>query len=838
MRLVPQSENVSFSGQRIETGEIETVIMREYHKQLSACLVTVHDNQLIAYVQTRSSDIDVEQIVNEACHRHLPAYMIPSFIVILDQFPLNPNGKIDRARLPPPPTPKVSLAIGGEPQNELEVYLNELWCRLLEIGRVPRDVNLYTLGANSLHFMLAANDYHTQLHTENTQLDLSTFLRHATIAEHAEILLAEQNQTITTVVQPFRHLTEGPSSFEQEAIWLDEQIRFRSDKDSVAVYHIVLIFRILRKDDQSQLDLFRLRSSLQLLVEKHASLRTCLQISDDHQGELHQRTLPSNLIEVPFIESWIDNDDDLTNIITDEETNRSHFDLIQGRVFRAHLIRYRERSGETIILFNFHHSIFDGTSEALFLKDLHQAYATGKLIDATKKEWSYLDYARWERQLDMLSALTFWKENLKDHQIFELPYDRICPTTVRTGRGSSVLVETFHGNALVAYARQQQVTLFQLCLAMYYSFLYKLTGNRDMIIGSLVANRTRPEIGSIVGMFANLVPYRLKIEPQETFRQLIERVQNLCHNVFPHIRLPFQTVSKLLHPASGITAAIAVEIITAEYPLDENSNLQLSTIIMPVNMTPFDLSLKFKHNLSTNMISCTFEYSLDVFDRSTIEILAHRFQLLFPQLLADDRQSIYKFSILLDHERQLLHDFNPPRLIPESEPCHWLFARRTDDHPQKIGMVMEEQCLSYGEILHYAQQWATHILATHRVNIGDILLQVVERSIEIVLGVFAIWMCGGVYAPFNPRDSLSQLHSRIQKLGARVLLVHQSTRSFATIDSTITVIDLDRIPLEQHRDVSILDTIAVGSDYLSHILFTSGSTGEPKAVSINQFFLA
>jgi hypothetical protein len=621
----------------------------------------------------------------------------------------------------------------------------------------------------------------------------------------------------------------GSLSFEQEAIWLDEQMRFRSGEDGIAVYHIVFTFRILKTDGKSELVTSRLRSSLQLLIEKHASLRTCLQMFDDSHSDLRQRILPSNSIEVPIVESWIDNDNDLYDIVADEETNRSHFDLVRGHVFRSHVIRYRERNDESVILFNFHHSIFDGTSEALFFNDLSQAYATGKLIDVSNEECTYLDYARWERQLDMSAALTFWKDNLKDHQILELPYDRICPTAVRTGRGSSVLVKTFHGDALVTYARQRQVTLFQLCLAMYYSFLYKLTGSRDLIVGSLVANRTRSELGPIIGMFANLIPYRLKIEPQETFRQLVERVQNLCQNVFPHLRLPFQTLSKLLHPTSGIATAIDFETITSQYPLD--NNLQLSSMITPVNMTPFDLSLLFKHDLSTNMITCTFEYSLDVFDRSTIEILARRFQLLFTQLLDDDQQPVYGCSLLLDNERQLLHDFNPSIFIPEFEPCHWILSRRADDHPQKVGIVMEEQCLSYGEILHYAQQWATHILATCHVNIGDIFLQVVERSIHIVLGVFAIWMCGAVYAPFNPRDSLSQLHSRIDKLGARVLLVHEATRSFATIDSNIIVIDVDRISLEQHRDISILNSISVKSDYLSHILFTSGSTGEPKAVS-------
>jgi aryl carrier-like protein len=135
--------------------------------------------------------------------------MLPFAIVVLDRFPLNANGKIDRARLPPPPSLKVSLSTDGQPQNELEHYLHELWCRLLGIDRVPRDVNLYALGANSLQFMLAANDYHRQLRTKNAQLDLSIFIRHATIAQHAEILLTKQNQTITTAVWQSQRLTEG-----------------------------------------------------------------------------------------------------------------------------------------------------------------------------------------------------------------------------------------------------------------------------------------------------------------------------------------------------------------------------------------------------------------------------------------------------------------------------------------------------------------------------------------------------------------------------------------------------------------------------------------------------
>ncbi|CAF4277827.1 unnamed protein product, partial [Rotaria sp. Silwood2] len=602
-------------------------------------------------------------------------------------------------------------------------------------------------------------------------------------------------------------------------------MRFRSGNDGVAVYHIVLAFRVVPTDGKSQLVISRLRSSLQLLVEKHASLRTCLQISDDNLSELRQRTLPSSSFQVPLVESWIDSDNDLYNIIADDETNRSYFNLTQDHVFRCRVIRYREGNNDSVIVFNFHHSAFDGTSEVLFLDDLCEVYSTGELTDFTNEAPSYLDYARWERQLDMSASLAFWKNQLKDHQILELPYDRVCAEIVRTGRGSSVFVH--NGDALGIYARQQQVTLFQLCLATYYVFLYKLIGSRDLMVGSFVANRTRPELSSMIGMFANLVPYRLAIEPQETFRQLIERVQNLCHSVLSHLGLPFQTLSKLLHPTRGIVTTLDFETVVTQYSLD--NNLQLSRMTTPVNTMPFDLSLSFKYDLVTNIITGTFDYSLDVFDHQTIETLAHRFQLLLAQLLTDDQRPIYELSILLDSERQILHDFNPAILTPDCEPCHWIFSHRADDHPQKIGIVMEDQSLSYSEILYYAQQWAMHLLVTCHVNVGDLVLQVVERSIHAVLGVFAIWMCGAVYVPFNPRDPIAQLQQRIHNLEVDIVLVHDATRFYVTLDSDITIVELDRIPLEQHSDVSALDSISVISDDLSHIVFTSGSTGTPKA---------
>ena len=186
--------------------------MRECRKQLNACLVVAKDDHLIAYVQTREPDLIVDQQIKEVCRQHLPASVNLFAVVVLDRFPLNANGKIDRARLPPPESHVTAFSVNDVPETELELELKTFWCRLLKIDNIPRDVNLLTLGANSLHFMLAINHYCRQWLSTQPQMDLSIFFRQATISQHAQLLAvhAQTNHTTTTVSRcPSPHLTEG-----------------------------------------------------------------------------------------------------------------------------------------------------------------------------------------------------------------------------------------------------------------------------------------------------------------------------------------------------------------------------------------------------------------------------------------------------------------------------------------------------------------------------------------------------------------------------------------------------------------------------------------------------
>jgi non-ribosomal peptide synthetase component F len=333
----------------------------------------------------------------------------------------------------------------------------------------------------------------------------------------------------------------------------------------------------------------------------------------------------------------------------------------------------------------------------------------------------------------------------------------------------------------------------------------------------------------MIGMFANLIPYRLNIEPHETFYQLVKRVQHLCLVIYPHTCLPFQTITKLFHPAIDILTVLDFETITKnQYSLDHN--IHMTQMNLPIKTTMFDLLISFKNDIVTNTCTCSFDYSLDVFDDSTIDILTRRFGLLIPQILENDQSLVYEFNLILENERQILHDLNPISLQQETDCIHWIFTDNAQRHPQKIAIIMEDQSLSYNETLYYAQQLAAHLKTRYHVNIGDIICQLVERSIEIILGILAIFMCGAVYTPLSPQISITQLHSYIYNLNAHLLLIHGPTRHHAVKDVDVIIVRSDLI-IKQQIDLQVLDDISTTSNDLSHIVFTSGSTGEPKIVN-------
>ncbi|CAF0953029.1 unnamed protein product [Adineta steineri] len=374
---------IKLRGQRIELREIEETVLKGL-SSVSGCVVIkcIHQGEehLIAYVETLSNTVK-ESDVRDLCHSLLPSYMVPTMFIILERFPLTKNGKIDRKTLPEPKFASLmeSSSEYNKPLTEMEKRVHDLWCQVLRITHISRTTSFFSVYGTSLAFMKLYNLYQIEF---GVTPDIVACFQHASIAEHTRLL----NESVASIVSKhYRawsclHLDQDEISFAQARIFIDEQIRFHSsDDNTIAIYNIPLIYRL----SEGTISIKRLQRALRNITRKHAVLRTCLRMDPVH-GNLIQYIQSNDKQDwFTFSKDIIQDDNMLATIFMNEWTNRSHFDLSQGRVSRCHILHYQRRSekdddnllsiGDWII-FNFHHVAFDGESEQIFFNDLRNFY--------------------------------------------------------------------------------------------------------------------------------------------------------------------------------------------------------------------------------------------------------------------------------------------------------------------------------------------------------------------------------------------------------------------------------------------------------------------------------
>ncbi|CAF1569848.1 unnamed protein product, partial [Adineta steineri] len=333
-----------------------------------------------------------------------------------------------------------------------------------------------------------------------------------------------------------------PASFAQARIWHDERNRFDSDQPQIAIYNMPFVYRL---QPGHTLSIKQLHHALHLTVNKHLSLHTSLHF-DIKKNQLLQRVIThddknNNNNMFSIIETTYETDEQLNDILHDEKRNPQLFDLAQGLVFRCHLVYYKQISSnrllsdKDLLIFNFHHALFDFPSMNIFLHDLNQAYTTGQLLYDDNTNLRYLDYAVIEQQMAMTGASMFWLDalhNCKLDQPLSLPFDRYRLTSEhRSGRGTSISFDFGQdlSHHFLTHASSNNISLEHLTFAIYFLFLFKLTnGQTDLCLAMHIHNnRYRDELKSIIGLFENVIPLRCQSHPYWCFHQLLEHVREV-----------------------------------------------------------------------------------------------------------------------------------------------------------------------------------------------------------------------------------------------------------------------------------------------------------------------
>ncbi|CAF4063714.1 unnamed protein product, partial [Adineta steineri] len=657
---------------------------------------------------------------------------------------------------------------------------------------------------------------------------------------------------------------EAPASYAQARIWLDERIRFDPEKPQVAIYNMPFIYH-LQLDHT--LSIKQLRHALHLTVNKHPSLHTSIHF-DTEKNTLMQRVIThedkNNINMFSIIETTYETDEQLNELLHGEKRNPHLFNLTQGLVFRCHIIYHKQISSnhllshKDLLIFNFHHAQFDFPSMTIFLHDLNQAYTTGQLLYDDNTNLRYLDYAVIEQQMSMSGASMFWLDALHDcklDQPLSLPFDRYrLANEHRTGRGTSI---SFHfgqdlSHHFLLHASANNISLEHLALATYYVFLFKLTnGEKDLCIGINTLGRYRDELNSIIGMYVNAIPLRCQLDPHLSLHELTKHVQDIMINCMKYSYFPLQRILNQ-HPnmSNPVFLDTSFDFISSMRRDEEDeitigdSRFSLLPFSIKISedeiMSKFDFILNFQHDLNLNEFSCTINASLDLFNAETVCLITQRLQTMLHQQFTffdySTNKPIYELSFVLSNEQYTMQSLNNTQIsFPSPSICiHHEFVYQVMKHPQKLAVELDEQSLTYCELLYYVQVLSFTLLNEYLITPGEVVCQCVERSLSMVIGIMSIEMAGGVYCPLSPRDPQHRLHTLTQQTQSRLILVHYLTK--IKFHHNIVLLDIDLIVSNNERgengDTDGLSNVLLAAKDMAYIIFTSGSTGTPKAAQL------
>ncbi len=811
---------VKVRGFRIELGEIEAVLSQ--HPAVRSAVVIVredipNDQRLVAYVIADRSG-SIQNQLRHYLQQRLPAYMLPSAIAILEILPLTPNGKIDRRALPPiPEFDREGIA----PRNPTEQILANIWSEVLKVKAIAIHDNFFELGGHSL---LATQVISRIRDLWGVEIPMRSLFENPAIAEFAlKVTEAQQNQYVALppiLPRSNEKLNQDILSFAQERIWFLDQLEGNS-----AIYNIPMSLQL-----EGDLKIGALEQALNAIAQRHAVLRTSF-INQD--GAPVPVIAPNVKIELPVI-----NLADQSEVESVQAQARYAFDLGRSPLLRCVLFRFGEESH--LLLITIHHMIADGWSMGIWAQELSLIYSelVNNDTDSSLADLpiQYTDFAIWQKQWFSAIApqLNYWQQQLANlPPLLELPSDRPRPA-VQTFAGSTEYFEfsAERSQQLHYFSQAQGVTLYMTLMAGFAVLLSRYSYQLDLPIGSVIANRNRREIESLIGFFANTLVLRVDLSGNPKFIDLLKQVRKLALEAYAHQDLPFEKLVESLQPTRSLSyhPLFQVMLIWQNTPQTEWKMSGLTVTEKPVDTgtAKFDLMLSMSEKLTETgqIIQGEWQYNTDLFEAATIRRMIVNFQTLLESAIANPAQTVETLPLLTTDQLQQLLGTS---LIQESIPdqcIHQLFESQVEKNPKAIALIYSETQLTYEELNQKANQLA-HYLRSQGVKPETLIGVCVERSLAMAIAILGILKSGAAYLPLDPTYPQSRLAYMIADAQIEILITSPKLHE---LEFHGQLIDLDFSAIADHSTANPQNISS--SHNLAYVIYTSGSTGNPKGVMV------
>ena len=759
----------------------------------------------------------------------LPEHCLPSAFLYLQELPCTPNGKLDRRALHEMARmPSGTVGALSAPQTPAQKELAEIWCDVLGIARAGLDDDFFDLGGHSLLATQVLSGIRRSLGVE---LDLDSLFAAPTLAAMAQRIeeARQAPQQGIPPILPVSRQQEIPLSFAQQRLWFLAQL----EPDS-ALYHIPSLLRL-----EGALDKAALQASLAEIVRRHEALRT---VFPAPQGQPVQQILPAGSFSLQLADladsPSTAQQDELSRL--GQEWVRRPFDLSKGPLLRVLLLRLAPR--DHVLAVVMHHIIADGWSMGILvqeLTELYQAYSSQRPSPLPDLPLQYADFAHWQRQWLSGQVLNeqkeYWRKRLKGAPpLLNLPADRPRPL-LRSRRGSteSFLLPGSLSDQWKSLSRRSEATLFMSLLAAFQLLLSRLSGQRDLSVGTLIANRNRSETERLIGFFVNTLVLRSQISAHAGFDELLGQVRQSSLQAFAHQDVPFEQVVEDLHPQRSLSHAplFQVMFVLQNIPI---SSLQLAgleaTLAPPAALlAEFDLSLLAAEG--PQGIEGMIEYSQDLFDRTTIRRVVGSLETLMREIAAAPWRPVFELPLLGASERQqMLLDWNDTRSAYSRDCCvHQLFEAQAQRRPEASAAELEGQELTYRELDRRANQLASQLRsngAAPETLVGLCL----EAGLETLVGLLGILKSGAGYVPLDPGFPPDRLAFMMEDAQVPLLVTQEALLIGLPGQALPVCLDADSLLLAEQPDQRVAG--GAGPHNLVYVIYTSGSTGQPKGVVI------
>ena len=815
---------VKVRGFRAELEEIERVL--DAHPAVRQSVVDVWerdgDRRIAAYVIAPDGHVDPADL-RAFLSARLPEYMVPSFFVRLAEFPLTPNRKIDCARLPRPDS---TVAAAGPERDGIEEVVADVWRTVLGVARVGLRENFFESGGHSL---LAVQLLSRVARTWNVEIGLREFFGAPTIEAVSSLVRERLRDVSSEPPPPIARVSRDraiPLTFPQRRLWFLDQLEGPN-----ATYNICAALRL-----QGDIDVAALGFCVDEIVRRHESLRTTFPTVN---GVPQQRVAPETIgvlvYEALAVTERAFRLDEMHRLA--DAAAEIPFDLSAGPLVRARLVHFSH--DDHLLLVTMHHIVSDGWSMGVWIRELstlYDAFLEGRSSPLHELPIQYADFAVWQQQRlqdrGVARELDFWKAQLADvPALLELPTDRPRPPVA----GSHGFIERLDLDpALTSRLRdlgsRESATLFMTLMAAFVGVLARYSGQRDIVIGSGMANRNLPDTESLIGFFVNTLVLRTDLSGDPTFVELLARVRKVALDAYVHHDVPFERLVEELQPERSLSHTPLFQVMfamqntpgeTLDLPGLDVSVLEPDAVSAKFDLTVF---LGDKHG----GITVSVVYRSDLFDGSTIQRLLRHYRQLLTAAAATPGRHLSELPIMDAAEAaSVVRTFaaTPSERVHRS--THEWFEAAVDRYPERIAVSGDGQMMTYRELNRRANRLARQL---RDLGVGpDVLVGLfVNRSPELLVGLLAILKAGGAYVPLDPSYPAERIAFIVEDSGIDVVVTEHALVD--RMPARVSTCEVDGDVFAEYSDANL--SVAVTADHLCYVIYTSGSTGRPKGALI------